>query len=48
MTMTFGVVEGNGTSDLDEMFKAADELLYSGKQQGRNRIVTGGFVGEKL
>ncbi len=48
VTMTFGVVEGNGTSDLDEMFKAADELLYSGKQQGRNRIMTGGFVGEKL
>lgn len=47
VTMTFGVVEGNGTTDLDEMFKAADGLLYEGKQQGRNRIMTGGFVGEK-
>lgn len=46
VTMTFGVVEGNGTTNLDEMFKAADKLLYEGKQQGRNCIVTGGFIGE--
>lgn len=47
VTMTFGVVEGNGTTNLDNMFKAADALLYEGKQQGRNRVMIGGFVGEK-
>ncbi|MCQ2519989.1 MAG: cellulase family glycosylhydrolase [Lachnospiraceae bacterium] len=38
VTMTFGVVDGNeGTSEA--MVEAADEKLYFGKQNGRNRVV---------
>jgi len=40
ITMTFGVTMGSGEESLDELVKAADELLYFGKEGGRNRICT--------
>lgn len=43
ITMTFGIVEGKG-EDLDESVKRADELLYIGKQQGRNRVISNGAL----
>ena len=39
VTMTFGLVQGD-MRDIDDIVKEADELLYIGKQNGRNRIVT--------
>ena len=39
VTMTFGLTQGD-MRDIDEIVKEADELLYIGKQNGRNRIVT--------
>jgi diguanylate cyclase (GGDEF)-like protein len=40
LTVSMGVVckYGNNISDLDEMYKEADELLYKAKDNGRNRI----------
>ncbi|MBO6015847.1 MAG: diguanylate cyclase [Lachnospiraceae bacterium] len=38
ITMTFGVTMGTGQESLDQLVKAADELLYIGKEGGRNRI----------
>ncbi|MBF7074472.1 GGDEF domain-containing protein [Glaciecola sp. MH2013] len=37
-TISFGVVESDGSEALDELFKAADLLLYKAKQSGRNRV----------
>lgn len=39
VTMTFGLVEFNENLNLDENICVADERLYLGKQQGRDRIV---------
>ena len=39
ITMTFGLVEGD-MRNIDDIVKEADEMLYIGKQNGRNRIVT--------
>jgi len=39
VTMTFGISEFNGTSDIDTCIKKADEALYSGKQKGKNCVV---------
>ena len=39
VTMTFGLTEGD-ERDIDDIVKEADNLLYYGKQNGRNRIVT--------
>ncbi len=39
VTMTFGVVDGTQSS-IEEMVEGADEKLYYGKQNGRNRVVT--------
>ncbi len=39
VTMTFGLTQGD-MRDIDDIVKEADELLYIGKQNGRNRIVT--------
>ena len=41
VTMTFGLTQGD-MRDIDDIVKEADELLYIGKQNGRNRIVTPG------
>lgn len=48
VTMTFGIVEGNGRSNLDELYKKADNLLYYGKINGRNMIVTPDMVEEEV
>lgn len=39
VTMTFGIVDGNPELGEDELLKRADEKLYNGKQNGRNRVV---------
>lgn len=38
VTMTFGVSEGNGSQLIHEVLKTADEKLYEGKLNGRNRV----------
>jgi diguanylate cyclase (GGDEF)-like protein len=38
VTMTFGLVEGN-TTNVTQLLRLADEKLYTGKVNGRNRIV---------
>lgn len=43
ITMTFGLVPGDQIN-IDEIVKKADELLYYGKQHGRNQIVTPDMV----
>ncbi len=40
ITMTFGIVEGIKEKDIAESIKQADRLLYQGKMNGRNQIVT--------
>lgn len=40
ITMTFGIVEGTKTHDIAQSIKQADDLLYQGKTNGRNQIVT--------
>ena len=39
ITMTFGLVEGD-LRDINDIIKEADELLYYGKEHGRDQIVT--------
>jgi len=39
VTMTFGLVEGDTEESVELLIKKADELLYEGKQGGRNRVV---------
>jgi diguanylate cyclase (GGDEF)-like protein len=39
LSITFGVSEFNGTTDIDGCIKKADEALYSGKRKGKNRVV---------
>lgn len=39
VTMTFGIVDGDVTLGQDKLLKLADEKLYNGKQNGRNRVV---------
>ena len=39
ITMTFGIVEGN-EGDISSIIKEADNLLYKGKTNGRNQIVS--------
>ena len=39
VTMTFGMEEYDYSSSLVDLIKNADDKLYSGKKQGRNRIV---------
>lgn len=42
VTMTFGLIDAAGYSSSDEMVKVVDTLLYYGKENGRNRLVTPG------
>lgn len=39
VTMTFGVAEYEAGETMDSLIKRADDLLYRGKTEGRNRIV---------
>lgn len=39
ISMTFGLVEYDFRSDLNEILKEADEKLYMGKESGRDRII---------
>ena len=39
ITMTFGVVDGY-PEKIERLIELADEKLYYGKQNGRNRVVT--------
>lgn len=38
-TMSFGLVESDGTQSLDELVKKADILLYKAKSAGRNQVM---------
>ncbi len=40
VTMTFGLINTSGMKTADDMVKHVDELLYYGKEHGRNRLVT--------
>lgn len=40
VTMTFGISTYNGNESIDDIIKKADDALYSGKQKGRNCVVT--------
>ena len=39
VTATFGVAQWSAGSRVDEVLKLADEMMYLGKQQGRNRVM---------
>ncbi len=39
VTMTFGIISGNTVDDMKDIVKKADEALYFGKTNGRNRMV---------
>ena len=40
VTMTFGVCEGKGLEDVDTSISKADQLLYYGKNHGKNQVVS--------
>ena len=40
VTMTFGLIDASEYASSDEMIKVVDTLLYYGKENGRNRLVT--------
>lgn len=40
VTMTFGLVQADQYQTSHEMLKAVDKLLYYGKENGRNRLIT--------
>jgi len=39
VTMTFGLAEYDFNNDLTAILKEADEKLYQGKEQGRDKII---------
>lgn len=39
VTMTFGLIQYKSGENIDGLIKKADDLLYRGKEEGRNRIV---------
>ncbi len=45
VTMTFGVIEKTDDIPNEEIINKADELMYYGKSNGRNRIVRSGDIG---
>ena len=40
VTMTFGIIQYHAPNNLDYVISAADKLLYKGKENGRNQIVS--------
>jgi len=40
VTMTYGLVQGDNRQNIEASVKAADDLLYQGKMNGRNQIVS--------
>jgi len=40
LTMTFGMAQFDGTQSIEAVLKQADQLLYKGKESGRNCIMT--------
>ena len=40
ISMTFGVTAAHPEESFDETIRRADDLLYEGKQNGRNRIIS--------
>ena len=40
VTMTFGLIDTAGCESTDEIVKKVDDLLYEGKENGRNQLVT--------
>ncbi len=38
--MSFGLVDVNGSENLDDLVKRAGELLYKAKDAGRNNVQT--------
>ena len=44
VTMTFGVAAWDPSLSVDACTKLADEALYAGKHQGRNRVILAGSV----
>ncbi len=44
VTMTFGICLYNGSRTVEECIKRADESLYKGKNEGKNRIYTDGSL----
>lgn len=40
VTMTYGIVQGDSAQIIEASVKAADDLLYQGKMNGRNQIVS--------
>ena len=41
VTMTMGIIQGDYSRTLDKQVSIADELLYYGKEHGRDQLVTG-------
>jgi diguanylate cyclase (GGDEF)-like protein len=39
ITITFGVSQYDGSSDIEDCIKRADIALYKGKRQGKNRVI---------
>jgi len=40
VTMTFGVAQHQTDDSIDNTIKRADDVLYHGKENGRNRVVS--------
>lgn len=48
VTMTFGLIDASPYDNSDDMVKIVDNILYYGKEHGRNRLVTKNEVPEEI